>query len=245
MTALGEDAVLLRWLELAAVEPGHWPALRGLLDEAERARADRFHFERDRLVYTAAHALLRASLAELTGRAARDWRFSLGAHGKPEALCLPGEPALRVNLSHTRGMAAVALTLGRDVGVDVEWTRRDNQILDIADRFFAPAECAYLDARPRSEAAETFFAFWTLKESYIKAVGMGLALPLDAFAFSLDPLEIAFDARIADEPRHWRFARFHPGPEHALAVAVRDPRPERLDIAAEAVDPAGLLRLAR
>lgn len=238
---LDETTVLLRWLAIERVAEADWPRLSALLDEAERQRAARFHFERDRQVYTAAHALLRVTLSELTGAAPQDWRFSLGEKGKPEAILGTGDPPLRANISHTRGMAAVAVTLGRDVGVDVEWTKRDSQILEIADRFFAPAECAHLDRQPRHAAEQTFFAFWTLKEAYIKAVGLGLALPLDAFAFTLEPLGIAFDARIADAPSLWRFERLQPGPEHALAVAARDPRPERLRIEAEAVEPAALL----
>lgn len=241
MRELGGNAVLLRWLDTAAVAPQQWPRLRALLDDAERARAERFHFERDRLVYTAAHALLRASLAELTGRAPQDWRFSVGAHGKPEAICLPGEPALRVNLSHTRGQAVVGLSLGHELGVDVEWLARDNATAEIAERFFAPAECAFLRARPPCEAREVFFAFWTLKEAYIKATGKGLALPLDAFAFTLEPPSISFTPPIEDDPSRWLFRRFRTGPEHVAALAVRHPEPASLEVTAEAVDPAALV----
>ncbi|SMF81025.1 4'-phosphopantetheinyl transferase [Tistlia consotensis] len=234
---LRENEVLLLWLPTEPIGEADWPKLRRLLDEAERARADRFHFERDRQVYTAAHALLRGTLSELTGRAPQDWRFEVGEHGKPEAIRRPGEPPLRVNISHTRGLAAVAVTLGREVGVDVEWLERDNAILNIAGRYFAPAECAYLLSRPAAEATDTFFAFWTLKEAYIKAVGKGLSLPLDAFAFTLDPLAVSFVPPIEDDPASWQFQRFRPGPAHVAALGVRQPAEAPLEVTAR---PAGL-----
>jgi 4'-phosphopantetheinyl transferase len=246
---LEEDTVAVFWLSTDLIGPADWPRLASLLDEAERARAARFHFERDRQVFIAGHALLRATLSRLAERAPQDWRFTVDGYGKPEAILRPGEPRLRVNLSHTRGLAAVAATLERDVGVDVEWLERGGSTLEIADRFFAPAECAQLAAVPPERAEPTFFAFWTLKEAYIKAVGQGLSLPLDAFAFELDeagqPLGIGFVPPIHDEPSHWLFRRFRPGPSHALALAVRDPSPARLKVSAAPADLAALLALAR
>ncbi|MEX2628708.1 MAG: 4'-phosphopantetheinyl transferase superfamily protein [Tistlia sp.] len=245
---LEADRVAAFWLATERIGAADWPRLASLLDEAERRRAARFHFERDRQVYIAAHALLRATLSGLTGRAPQDWRFAVDDYGKPEAILLPGEPPLRANLSHTRGLAAVAVTLERDLGVDVEWLERGGSTLEIADRFFAPAECRQLAAVPRERVEATFLAFWTLKEAYIKAVGQGLSLPLDAFAFTLDPagqpLAIGFLPPIVDEPLHWLFRRFRPGPAHALAVAVRDPDPARLTVTAAPADLAALLALA-
>lgn len=231
--ALGEDHVRVSWLPTTQVAAAAWPRLLDLLDEPERQRADRFHFERDRQCYVAAHALLRGTLSRLATAtsagappgtspvAPRDWRFTVDGYGKPELIPRPGQPRLRVNLSHTRGLAAVAVTLERDVGIDVEWTERGTLTLDLADRFFAPAECAALAVLEPHRTKEALFAFWTLKEAYIKAVGLGLSLPLDAFAFTLDPLGIAFSERIADRPQDWYFRRFRPGPEHAMALAVR------------------------
>lgn len=245
---LDENTVAVFWLSTDLIGPSDWPGLASLLDEAERARAARFHFERDRQVYVAGHALLRGLLSRLVDRAPQDWRFTVDGYGKPEAILRPGEPRLRANLSHTRGLAAVAVTLERDVGVDVEWLERGGSTLEIAERFFAPAECAQLAAVPPERAEPTFFAFWTLKEAYIKAVGQGLSLPLDAFAFNLDsdgqPLGIGFVPPIVDEPSHWLFRRVRPGPAHALALAVRDPRPARLRVTAAPAELPALLALA-
>lgn len=246
---MSPDSVLVRWLPVSAIAEADWPALSALLPEEEQARARRFHFRRDWESYTAAHALLRGTLSLLAAAAGHpvappDWRFSVGDHGKPEPILPEGAPPFRVNLSHTRGLAAVAVALDREVGVDVEWLDRTNLTIDLADRFFAPAECEQLVGLDPEAEKDALFAFWTLKEAYIKAVGMGLALPLGAFAYTLDPLSIAFDARIQDEPAHWFFRRLRPTEGHVLGLALRHEAPERATLDAAPAELAALLRLA-
>ena len=108
---------------------------------------------------------------------------SRNVHGRPEILDRPaGVPDLRFNLSHTDGLIACAVTIGREVGVDVEHVGR-RLTHDIAGRFFAPREVADLKSLPVAEQPRVFFDYWTLKEAYIKARGFGLALPLGDFAF--------------------------------------------------------------
>jgi len=243
------DTALVRWLPVADIAEPEWPRLSALLPAAERARAERFHFRRDWESYTAAHALLRGTLSLLASAAGlsvapADWRFSIGDHGKPEPVLPEGAPPFRVNLSHTRGLAAVAVALDREIGVDVEWLDRTNLTIDLADRFFAPAECAQLVGLDAAAEKEALFAFWTLKEAYIKAVGMGLALPLGAFAYTLDPLSIAFDERIQDDPASWYFQRLRPTEGHVLALALRHEAPARATLDAAPADFAALMRLA-
>ena len=243
------DTALVRWLPVSEIAEADWLALSALLPAEEQARARRFHFRRDWESYTAAHALLRGTLTRLAIESGQpvappDWRFSVGDHGKPEPVVPPGLPPFRVNLSHTRGFAAVAVALGREVGVDVEWLDRTNLTADLAGRFFAPAECAQLAGLSPEAEKQALFAFWTLKEAYIKAVGMGLALPLGAFAYTLDPLSIAFDERIPDDPKNWFFRRLRPTGGHVLALALRHEAPERATLDAAPAELAALLRLA-
>lgn len=240
-----EETVTVRWLAVDAVGEDDWPTLERLLDDAERTRAARFHFARDRHSFILGHALTRGLLSQVTGGtvAPADWRFTAGAHGKPEVVCPPGLPHLRVNLSHTRGMAVVALTVGHDVGVDVEWLGRSPPTADLADRFFAPAEAAVVKAAPEAERGETFLAFWTLKEALIKAVGTGLSHGLDSFAFTLEPLTLRFEDG-ADDPARWLVHRLRPGPDHMMALAARCPEPARLRVSAEAMALGELTALA-
>ncbi len=117
--------------------------------------------------------------------APRDWPFRIDEHGRPELAARPaGTPDLRFNVSHTNGLVACAVTVGREVGVDVEHTGR-RLVHDVAERFFSPREVADLRACPAADQPVVFFDYWTLKESYIKARGLGLALPLRQFSFLL------------------------------------------------------------
>lgn len=236
------DVVTLWWLEVEHVAAADWTRLEALLDDSERERARRFHFERDRLSYIAAHALGRGLLSAWAGGEPSAWRFTIGGHGKPEVLVPPGAPQLRLNLSHTRGLAAAVLTEDHDIGIDVEWLERQPASADLARRFFAPAECAQLAAVPPSQANQTFLSFWTLKEAYIKAIGKGLAQPLDSFAFTLDPLAIRFEVGLDDDPACWRFQRFRPTSSHVMALALHHPQPHGVTVTASAMDADRLCR---
>lgn len=234
------DTVKVRWLAVDHLGDGDLVRLRACLDDAERTRADRFAFERDRVAYTAAHALLRSVLSSDAldaGLAPADWRFVPGPHGRPEIVGEQNRPGLRFNISHTTGFVAVALAAGHEVGVDVEARVRRGLTMEIADRYFAPAEIAHLDGLVPADRREAFMAFWTLKEAYIKAIGKGLACPLDAFAFTLDPLSIAFSDRLDDRPERWLFRRLSPVPDYLLALAVRHPEPASLTVDAAPAGP--------
>jgi 4'-phosphopantetheinyl transferase len=240
---LGPTEVCVRWLETASIAAEDWPGLAALLDDTERERAARFVFERDRQTYIAAHALVRVTLSRFVDRAPQEWRFTRNGYGKPEAVLPAQEPRLRMNLSHTRGLAAVAVTLGRDIGIDVEWMERRNLTRELGLSIFSGPECEAVARCGEEDLDETLFAFWTLKEAYIKAVGKGLAIPLDAFAFTLDPLSISFFPPLDDDPGDWLFQRHRPTGEHALALAIRHAgSPPR--VAMEPVSVGDLLKAA-
>lgn len=236
------DTVALWWLEVDRVSAADLARLEALLDEDERDRARRFHFDHDRLSYVAAHALGRRLLSAWAGGEPSAWRFTVSKYGKPEVLSPPSAPRLRLNLSHTRGLAAAVLTEDRDVGIDVEWLDRRPADADLARRFFAPAECAQLEAVPPALADEMFLSFWTLKEAYIKAIGRGLAQPLDSFAFTLNPLAICFEAGMSDDPACWLFQRFRPTSSHLMALALHHPDPHKVKVVASLMDVDRLCR---
>ena len=150
-----------------------------------------------RAAYVAAHALERALLAVRTGRAARDWKFGAGQYGKPRPIARPGEPDIRLNLSHTRGLAAVALCTGREIGVDAERMGQATPF-EVARQVFVPAERDLLDAHRPDERPEAFYRLWTLKEAYLKATGYGLARALVSCVFALDPPLLLVSERYPD-----------------------------------------------
>ncbi len=214
------DLVLTDSTEAAAKRDRYLP----LLSPEEHERMARLVFERDRHRFLLTRALVRTMLSRYAKVAPADWQFIANVHGRPEILDRPaGVPDLRFSISHTDGLIACAVTIGREVGVDVEHVgRRLTQ--DIAARFFAPAEVAHLQSLPDEEQERVFFDYWTLKEAYIKARGFGLALPLGDFAFHFSadgPPSIAFEPSLPDDPATWQFLQDWPSPAHRLGLAIR------------------------
>ena len=203
---------------------------REMLSEDERARHLRFRYEADHRRYLAAHALTRGVLGQLLAEQPASLRFVVGERGRPELLWPQREPRIRFNLSHTRGLAACAVTLHDDVGVDVEHPGRRLDIERIAASALSEAEREALHQLHGDERRKRFFDFWTLKEAYIKAVGMGLALPLSAITLRLNEGSqpfISFGPRIADDPARWSFDVQTLSTGHTLAVALARGAPAR------------------
>jgi 4'-phosphopantetheinyl transferase len=195
-----------------------------LLTDSERQRAQRFLHEGDRQRLIIGRALARTMLSSFAAVAPRAWSIVIDERGRPElGERPPGAPDLRFNLSHTHGLVACAVSVGREVGVDVEDI--DRQVTyELPERFFSAREVADLRALPRGEQDVVFFDYWTLKESYIKARGLGLALPLGQFTFIRWPgaaPTIEFAPELHDDAASWQFAQFWPTRQHRLAVAVR------------------------
>ena len=198
-------------------------AYEKLLTKEEKARQGRFHFERHRRQYLVTRALVRTTLSRYTGVEPRDWRFSTNEYGRPEISAPGGLPLLRFNLSHTDGLIACAVVLKWDIGVDVEDMKRKGQTVEIAERFFSPMEVKDLRMLESGKRGR-FFDYWTLKESYIKARGKGLSIPLEQFSFHISdkrPLRIFFGPRIKDDPSQWQFWLLRPTIRHKAALSLR------------------------
>ncbi len=223
---LGPEDVHIWYLEWnERVLPAEITACRELMSPEELARAGRFLFEKDRDRYCMSHALVRSVLSEYASVDPRHWRFAHNRYGRPRIAEPAGVLPLRFNLSHTTHLLACAVTLDREIGVDVEAVRDGFGGVDIARRYFSSSEVAALDQLPKADQARGFFEYWTLKEAYLKARGMGLALPLDAFSIHLrgDEPTISFTAAIDDDPRSWQLSLSRPSGRHVMAVAVRRP----------------------
>ena len=197
---------------------------RAVLDETERARADRLIFARHRVQFVAAHALARAALAAVAGVGAAEWRFRPGEHGKPRAWLGERPAAVSFNLSHTEGLVGIAVGArpGAALGFDIEAMERSVS-LDVAGRYFRPEEVAWLRGLPQAERNEGFLRLWTLKEAFIKATGLGLAQGLDRFWFHVSPPRIRFTAAIADDADAWRFSQRVVAGRFLAALGVRAP----------------------
>jgi 4'-phosphopantetheinyl transferase len=201
---------------------------RELLTDAERERVDRFRFEKDRHRALVTRALVRTVLSRYIDLDPMEWSFGENEHGRPHITnTMAGADALFFNLSHTTDLIVLAIG-ARQIGIDTEYLERKNATADIANRYFAPSEVAELVQLPAAAQRERFFQYWTLKESYIKARGMGLALPLDGFAFSLQTagrIGFAVEPAVNDVAERWRFWLYQESPHHLIALCVeRAPR---------------------
>jgi 4'-phosphopantetheinyl transferase len=193
------------------------------LDGEERYRAERFHFPRDRDRYVVGRGRLRLLLGEYLGVAPEDVGFQYSTAGKPALSAGSGSADLRFNVAHSDGLALYAVTRGRDVGVDVERVRPDLAWRELAERYFAPTEVAELVALPPARQRLAFFTCWTRKEAYVKALGLGLSVPLDGFAVTLAPDRPAALIGTAHDPaqcERWELRELVPAAGFVGAMAV-------------------------
>jgi 4'-phosphopantetheinyl transferase len=209
-------------------DPALVRAYLDLMTPEERDRHGRYRFEQNRQEFLLTRALVRTTLSRYADVRPEDWRFGQNDHGCPFVLEPRSAAHLSFNLSNTTGLVACLVCRDREVGVDVEPLERRGETVQIADRFFSPFEVQALRALPAEEQRPRFFEYWTLKEAYIKARGMGLALPLDQFSFHLEarPIQISFGPKLIDDPASWQFEQFRPTGEHLIAAALRRQGPD-------------------
>jgi 4'-phosphopantetheinyl transferase len=203
------------WYSLAAYHTVMAP------DEAQQQA--RYRFAAGRKEYLVTRALVRSVLSAYAPILPKDWEFVRNKHGRPEIAGPKDAPRLRFNLSNTRGLIVCLVAKDRELGVDVEDIQRHGETVAIADRFFSPTEAAELTRQPVHRQRDRFFDYWTLKEAYIKARGMGLAIPLDHFSYHLenpDAIRISFQKELPDNPSRWQFSLMTLGGRHRIATAI-------------------------
>ncbi len=197
--------------------------LRGVLAADEVARAERFHFEKHRRRFAVGRGALRRLLGGYLGTAPEAVRFAYGERDKPRLAEQRAGLPLRFNLSNSAELALVAVTVGPEVGVDLEAVRPMEDALAIAERFFSAAEREVLRHVPPGERDQAFFRCWTRKEAYVKAVGDGIALGLDRFDVSLDPGAGARFLALDGDPARaaaWSLTHIDPAPGYLGALAL-------------------------
>jgi 4'-phosphopantetheinyl transferase len=203
-------------------DPSVLQGLEALLTPEElatRARLRATHLPRQYLV---TRALLRSLLsAYAPGTAPTQWRFEAGEGGKPVLTPPFATAGLHFNVAHTAGLVAVAVARRAMLGVDVEHFAARGPPLHVAPRYFTRTEADALARLPEAEQPTRFYALWTLKESWLKATGEGLAGGLDQVSF--DFADARFASRVSftdDDATRWRFWQAVPSPEHLLALAL-------------------------
>lgn len=221
LTAPNVNAVDIWFCNPASInEPLLLNQYKALLPSNETAKYQRYRFAKDQHAGLVTRAFIRCVLSCYGAKMPSDWQFVLGEKDKPSLKDNPQQ--LQFNLSHTEGLLAAAVTTNTSIGFDVENTTRSNDVLAIADRYFSKIELQELQSLPDSKQVSRFFDYWTLKESYIKAVGLGLAIPLDDFSFVLQEnrITLAFHNGRNDQPENWYSQLFYPSSQHRAALTT-------------------------
>lgn len=192
------------------------------LSEGERARADAFAFPRERRAFVASRGLLRGLLARLSGGTPAGQEIVTDEGGKPRLAGSCGQGRLRFNVSHSGALWACAVALHREVGLDVEEVRPDRAVNSIMMRYFSAAETDAILALPGGERAAAFHRVWTRKEAWLKARGLGIAIPLDSFEVTHAPGDARLLATRPDaaEAAKWTLRDLDLGPGFAGCVAA-------------------------
>ncbi len=197
-----------------------------MLSLDEREVAARYHFNKDRQQFVQARAGLRLVLSGYTGVDPQNLEFTYGQQGKPALANARSQGDLRFNLSRRDGLALIAVTRGREIGIDVELVRRDLPFFEIAEATFSAAESATLCNLPESALSRGFYNCWTRKEAFVKAIGEGLSFPLKQFDVSLIPNEparlIAVRAKNShtNKSNRWKLYDIAAGENYVAALVV-------------------------
>ncbi len=192
------------------------------LTAPELARAAAYRSTVDRVRFVAARGMLRSVLGRYLELDAAAVPLQVTAFGKP-VVAPVGSTAVQFNLAHAQGLALLAVTSRRQVGIDVEVVRDLPDMHSIARHFFAAAEVQTLLTLPAAQQTAAFFACWTRKEAFVKAQGEGLSYPLHRFVVSLHPSEPAALLTVDDDPiavERWTMVALHPAAGYAAALVV-------------------------
>ena len=208
------------WVDVSAMTSADADALLDRLSTDERDRFRRYKHALASYQFIAGRVLIRRWLEEVAGIAASEWHFVEGARGRP-AIASPSSH-WSFNLAHSGGLVACVLSTLKDVGVDVEHLDRRPMAPDLYRRYCSPAEIADIERYEEDERSRRFLTYWTLKEAYLKARGLGIAVQLADVEFHIDggSPSIRFLNSLAGNDPGWTFALFQPTPRFLLSVAA-------------------------
>ncbi|XP_047076159.1 4'-phosphopantetheinyl transferase HetI-like isoform X1 [Lolium rigidum] len=188
-------------------------------------------------------ALLRTTLSRYTDCKIdpRSFEFKKNEFGKPEILWPPDnsivERPLHFNISHTTSLIACGIAMHAHIGIDIEEKKRNTtkNILSLARRYFTPSEVDYLIAISDSDVQrKEFLKLWTLKEAYVKALGLGFSgAPFNTFSIMLETskgIRISKVSKVCDDSisgsdhlsDNWQFTLAELNSSHYMSVCVED-----------------------
>jgi len=226
---LSSNATSIFHLDPTAVkDPALIAELTSWLDANELARMNRLLHQDHRHSFLISHALMRKALGTELKLHPAELKFVSGQRGKPRVANAEIATPMAFSLTHTGRLAAIAIDES-PIGLDAEWLNRGHINMKIADRYFTPREREDINAAQLENLQRRFLTFWTLKEAYLKAEGLGIVDGLDTFEFHLERKEQTETIERAilhvidpksTPSQHWHFWHCTPTAEHLMSVAI-------------------------
>ena len=191
-----------------------------LLSPDEKQKADRFRFEKDRDRYVVARGSLRRIIGSYLGLQPDQIRFSYNRFGKP--FIDDQNVSIRFNVSHSRDIALIAVTSGKEVGIDIEFVDDGLDVLTTAKCIFSQTETSILEKLPSDLRTRAFFKAWTSKEAYLKALGKGFSDESRQFPVSIlmDEQKFVFITNDGHRSRKWSLMSLPSGRNYSSALVV-------------------------
>ena len=192
------------------------------LDSFEREKYSKLSFEKDRKYYLVTRALVRNVLSGYVKRDPKQWKFVENDFGRPFIEPCLLEDELYFSISHTQGLVACAITRHEFVGIDVESIFRKELTMEFAKRYYGVSEIKQISLLTPEKQSTRILEYWLLKEAYLKALGRGFSLPMDAVNFNFDQhgnakLVVGMENECTKD---WLFYPFRISPVHMAAIAM-------------------------
>ncbi len=194
------------------------------LTDSEIKRYHRYISDYHRKQFLLGRMLIRNSLSKYAEIEPQNWKFEQNRYGKPGIVSSQLAQPLFFNLSHSSERLVLAISAHAGIGVDIESSAKPRRVAKIADRYFSPSEIEELLALPEAGQLSRFYELWTLKEAYIKACGLGLAIPLRHFSYSFPSkykVLINFAKEHNDDASLWQYWQIAVSGPFKMALAVK------------------------
>ena len=197
--------------------------LEQALSSEEWRRSERFRLERDRNRFLVRRGVLRGILGFYLATGPERLRLHAGENGRPAVLDPSGRNRIEFSISHSAGLALLAFSKDREVGIDIERVRDIAEMDLIGQQCFSSKENELMRSAPQDQKREVFFAAWTCREAFLKALGYGLSRPMEQIEVlpvageRFKSLRIGLDSGKASL---WTVGRLDPAPGFAAAFCA-------------------------
>lgn len=155
-----------------------------MLSDQELERCAKYVYEKDRRMALITRVSIRKVLSQYSPEVSpKEWEFETNEYGRPYVSELMNKHSIFFSISHSKDLLIILISKNMSSGVDVEWINREVNI-DLACRYYTSLERAQIE-NSKTEMKSNFIKIWTLKESFIKAIGRGFHYPMSNLSFFL------------------------------------------------------------